>query len=436
MTRRKMLLLIIGSLITVSTAVGVGVNYAIGSGSSQESSSLIKEIDISSPITRDGEETDVIDKKEDKSPSSPPAKVEINDKRKVSTPTKVDEKENKDKQDLTNKQTTPPTNSPVVVRKEGGTSDTNNKGTQLIIGDVSKLNLPQKENKEESKDSKLKPAVVIIKDTPTRPQTKEVEKNEEKSNPGEQKPTGAPVVVVGKPQPQQTSPQEKQEEKAIANKSNEQQTQGESSQQGSEIQVQVPQEKQTEEPISPESQPSQPSQPSDIDGSESDSTSPTQIELTDNNEQEQNQENSIDTEPTFTESQIIVLNAINDFKKVQNSYDLDEFIKNHTIRPDQAHLFFANIPNDWIRNDEKQNWLRRFWRENIYKVSNDEAKRAVETPWYRQGEQYDQSPDNWFNRELGLRDRGELNGQIISGADSFLVKGVPPKLKQPNDGTA
>lgn len=423
MTRKRMLLLIIGSLITVSTAVGVGVNFAIGSGFSQGSSSF--KIDTPSPITKDGEETNVIDKEKDKSLSTPPAKIEINDKRKVSTPTKVDE--NKDKQNLANKQTTPPTNSPIVVRKEGGTSDTNNKGTQLIIGDVSKLNLPQKENKEESKDSQSKPAVVIIKDTPTPPQTKEVEKNKEQSNPDEQKLTGAPVVVVGKPQPQpqQTSPQQK-EEKEITNKSNEQQTQGEGSQQGSEVQVEVPKgQEDNQKEVIENQKTKEEATPSDNAESNPDTTDSAQVELIDNNTQQQNEE-SIETKPTLTESQTKILKTIDDFKNIKDSDDLNTFMETHIIRPDEADLFFANIPAEWFRDPNKRANLGTFWVLNKRNISEGLAKDYWTTKSGREQANIE------FNKYLGLVDTGELNGKIISAGNSFIVKGAPNRSSDPD----
>lgn len=410
MTRRKMLLLIIGSLITVSTAVGVGVNFATANGSSQESS--IKGIDTSSPITKDSEETKVIDKEEDKSPSTPPAKVEINDKRKAS------QNQIKDKQEPV-KQTTPPTNSPVVVRKEGGTSNTNNKGTQLIIGDVSKLNLPQKENKEESKDSQSKPAVVIInKGTPTPPPAKEVKKSEEQSGSGKQNSTDAPVVVAGQPQPQKTSPQEKKEEKEIANNSNEQQTQGESSRQGSEVQVEVSKEKQTEEAKSPESQPSQPSQPSDIDDSESNSTPSTQIELTNNNEQ-----NS--TNPKLTASQTKINEVIGKFTNINNG-EIDQLAKDHTIKPEEYKLFFGSIPKEWTQNQHKYatqlSNLRTFWDfnwlENLKAGGMDETILSRSKDLKKRG-------DEKFFEYLNLAQTGQLGHNITASGGAIKVEGVP-----------
>lgn len=406
MTRRRMLLLIIGSLITVSTAVGVGVNFATANGSSQ--TSLIKGIDTSSPITKDSEETKVIDKEEDKSPSTPPAKVEINDKRKVS------QTQTKDKQEPA-KQTTPPTNSPVVIRKEGGTSNTNNKGTQLIIGDASKLNLPQKEDK----DSQSRPAVVIIKDTPTPPQTKEVQKNEEQSNSGEQKPTSALVGVVGKPQPQKTLPQQKEES---ANKeSSQQQSQGEVSQQkDTKVSVQAPSQQQSQDVA--KKQETEEATPSDNAESHPDTTDSTQVELIDKGTQQQNKE-SIDTKPTLTESQTKILKAIDDFKNIKDSDGLNKFMETHIIRPDEADLFFANIPTEWIRDPKKQGDLRSFWVQNWWKVADENAKLALTNPAYRQGEQYTESPNNEFNRKLNLAETGQLNGKRIFLANSGTING-------------
>lgn len=417
MTKRRMLLLIIGSLITVSTAVGVGVNFATANGSSQAS---LKGIDTSSPIIRDGEETDVIDKKENKSPSTPPAKVEINDKRKVSQ-TQI-----KDKQEPV-KQTTPPTNSPVVVRKEGGTSNTNNKGTQLIIGDASKLNLPQKSNKEESKDNKPKPAVAIIKNTPTPPPTQEVEKNEEQSGSSKQNSTDASVVLEVPPQPQQTPPQHNEES---ANKeSSQQQSQGEVGQQkDTESNVQAPkgQKDNQGETSSKQEEVKQEKLESSKQNSQSTDQSPTkEVNLIDG---AQNQEQQpAEPQRQLTEQETRVLTTISEFKKVKTRDDLNEFMKKYTIRPEDTETFFANIPKDWISNNEKQNYLRDFWTHNKYNVSEGLAQDALTTPWFRQYN--DDGPNREFNRYLGLAESGQLNGKIISGADNFIVKGVPEAKK-------
>lgn len=425
MTRRRMLLLIIGSLITVSTAVGVGVNFATANGSSQ--TSLIKGIDTLSPITKDSEETKVIDKEEDKSPLTPPAKVEINDKRTVSqTPIK-------DKQEPV-KQTTPPTNSPVVIRKEGGTSNANNKGTQLIIGDTSKLNLLKKENKEESKDSKSKPAVVIInKGTPPTPSpAKEVKKNEEESGSSKQKPTGAPVGVVGKPQPQKTLPQQKQE--SDNKELGQQQSQGEVGQpKDTKVNVQAPkgqEDNQGGTSNKQEEQIKQENLESSEQNSQSTDQSPAQEVNLINGNQNQEQQPS-EPQREFTEQETRVLTTISEFKKVKTRDDLNKFMEKYTIKPEDTETFFANIPKDWISNNEKQNYLRAFWTHNKYNVSEGLAQDALTTPWFRQYN--DDGPNREFNRYLGLAESGKLNGKIISGADNFIVKGVPEAKKANGD---
>lgn len=412
MTRRRMLLLIIGSLITVSTAVGVGVNFATANGSSQ--TSLIKGIDTSSPITKDSEETKVIDKEENKSPSTPPAKVEINDKRTVS------KTQTKDKQEPA-KQTTEPTNSPVVVRKEGGTSNTNNKGTQLIIGDASKLNLLKKENKEESKDSKPKPAVVIIKNTPTSPPTQEVKKNEEQSNPGEQKRTGAPVAAVGQPQPQKTLPQQKQEEKEIANKSNEQQTQGGSSQKVSEIKVEVPK---TQENNPDATNPSVENPDSSSNEQNQDSQTEV-INLTQNSEQHQNKDQLDQNENQLTEPEKKVNLLVKKFES-NNKIDeneLDKLAKEHTIKSSEYDLFFKSIPSELIKNPQKLANLSTFWMfnwaENLKKELNMDEDVLSRAPGLReQGREK-------FNKALGLDPFGRYIGKIVSSGGSFSVDGAP-----------
>lgn len=402
MTRRRMLLLIIGSLITVSTAVGVGVNFATANGSSQ--TSLIKGIDTSSPITKDGEETNVIDKEEDKSPSTPPAKVEINDKRKVS------QTQTKDKQEPA-KQTTPPTNSPVVIRKEGGTSNTNNKGTQLIIGDASKLNLPQ-ENKEESKDSKPKPAVVIInKGTPTPSPAKEVKKNEEESGSSKQNLTDAPVVTAGQPQPQKTSPQQKKE--VEPNSSN--------------ISVQ------TQQP----SQDNKLENNVDTSGHTQKNEEEQHLESNDKNQEIQNkiinlkdgsqsttieESKLIKEKPKPTQSEIKVEKLINDFKTANYS-NLDILAKQHTIKPNEYELFFKSIPKDWVKDPTKLSNLSTFWDFNwleILKESGmDETVLQYSPGLKEQGRKE-------FRKYLDLAQTGQLDHNIVTSGGSFKVDGVPP----------
>lgn len=424
MTRRRMLLLIIGSLITVSTAVGVGVNFATANGSSQASS--IKGIDTSSPIIRDGEETKVIDKEEDKSPSTPPAKVEINDKRTVS------QTQNKDKQEPV-KQTTPPTNSPVVIRKEGGTSNTNNKGTQLIIGDASKLNLPQKENKEESKDSKPKPAVVIIKDSPTPPPAKEVKKSEEQSGSSKQNPTGAPVGFVGKPQPQQkTSPQQKEEEKEIANKSSGQPTQGEHLQQNSEVEVEAPK-TQENNPDSSSNKQNQQAEQGTLESSEPNQDSQTEvINLTQNSEQHQNKDQLDQNENQLTEPEKKVNLLVKKFES-NNKIDeneLDKLAKEHTIKSSEYDLFFKSIPSELIKNPQKLANLSTFWMfnwaENLKKELNMDEDVLSRAPGLReQGREK-------FNKALGLDPFGRYIGKIVSSGGSITVEGVPNRPSDSN----
>lgn len=409
MTKRKMLLLIIGSLITVSTAMGVGINYAIGNGSQE--SSTFDGIDTTSPnIARDDEEINVIDKDANQKPSTAPAKVEINDNRTTQSKNKID---NKEKKDLAK----PNNSAQVVVRKKDGTENNQNTGSQLIIGDTSKLDSSKKDQAKPN-DNESKTAVVII------PKTYDNNLNKQQdSTPAQSEPQV--VAKIGVKNESQEQKEEQPVENSGATTNPSQQTNSEDEKNTI---VSTPSQENNDESNSQDLTSVDPNNSQEAQDSDGETET---IDLIDNS----SEQDSNDTQPTFTQSQITVLNAINDFKNVQNYTDLEEFTKTHTIRPDEASLFFANIPKEWIRNAQKQNLLRSFWRDNVYKISNDEARRALSTPAYRQGEQYTENPDNWFNRELHLADTEQLNGQIISGADSFLVKGVPPKLKEINDGT-